>query len=107
MLHAVPDGAPLSVQSFNVTSTSLTLSWLPPPSELHNGIIGHYIIRALEINTGTNLTYQAQSHTSLSIGDLHPYYTYQFNVFAVTVGVGPASLDHTVSTLQDGKFSTS
>ena len=88
--------------SSDVTSTSLTLTWLPPQTTLQNGVIRHYIVTALEINTGANFTYQAQSHTTFSIGDLHPYYTYLFNVFAVTVEVGPASLDHSVTTLQDG-----
>ncbi len=71
---------------------------------LQNRIISHYIITLLELNTGNNLTYQAQSHTTFSVGDLHPYYSYQFNVFAVTVDIGPASLDHVVLTLQDSKL---
>lgn len=88
--------------SSDVTSTSLTLSWFPP--EEQNGVIRHYIVVVHEVNTGTNFTYQAQSHLSFSIGDLHPYYTYQINVFAVTVEVGPASLDHNITTLQDSKL---
>ena len=87
--------------SSNITSTSLTLTWLPPDNTLQNGIISHYIILAREVDTGTNFTYRAQSLTSFSIGDLHPHYTYLFNVFAVTVETGPASLDHRVTTLQD------
>ena len=102
--HAAPEGAPVNVASSNITSTSLTLTWLPPANTLQNGVIRHYIIVGLEVDTGTNFTYQAQSHTSFSIGDLHPFYTYQFNVFAVTVEVGPASLDHTVTTIQNGMY---
>ena len=96
-----PDGAPDNVVSSNITSTSLTLTWAPPL--IPNGIIRHYIIRAVEVNTGTNFTYQAQSRTTFTVGDLHPYYTYHFNVHAVTIELGPASLNHTVTTLQDGK----
>ena len=87
--------------SSDITSTSLTLTWAPPANP--NGVIRHYIIRAVEINTRVNLTYQAQSRTTFTVGDLHPYYTYQFNVHAVTVELGPASLNHTVTTLQDGE----
>ncbi len=100
--YLAPEGAPISVLSSNVTSTSLTLSWLPPLNP--NGLIRRYIITVLEINTGTNSTYQAHSHTSISIGDLHPFYSYTFNVFAITVEEGPSSLSHTVTTLEDSKY---
>lgn len=76
--------------------------WLPPLNP--NGMIRHYIVAFLEINTGTNFTYQVHSRTSFSVGDLHPFYRYLINVFAVTVEVGPSSLDHTVTTLEDSKF---
>lgn len=66
-------------------------------------MIRHYVVIVSEINTGTNLTYQAHSHPSFSIGDLHPFYSYVFNVFAVTVEVGPASIDLRVTTLEDSK----
>ena len=92
----------MNVDSSDITSTSLTLSWLPPENTLQNGIIRHYIIIGLEIETGTNFSYQSQSNNMFSIGDLHPYYTYQFNVHAVTIEIGPSSLDHIVTTLQDG-----
>lgn len=78
--------------------------WLPPVNP--NGMIRHYVITALEINTGNNLTFQAHSHISFSVGDLHPFYSYLFNVFAVTVEMGPPSPDHTVTTLEDSKFTT-
>ena len=107
LLYSAPEGAPINVVSSDVMSTSLTLTWGPPQNTLQNGVIRHYIITALEINTGTNFTYQAQSRTTFSIGDLHPYYTYQFNVFAVTVEVGPSSMDHRVTTPQDGMNHTS
>ena len=99
-----PEGAPTNVVSSDITSNSVTLTWSPPPNQLHNGVIRHYIISVVELDTGTNFTYQAQSHTTFSIGDLHPFYTYTFNVFAVTVGVGPGSLDHRVTTLEDSEL---
>lgn len=90
------------MSSSDITSTSLTLTWLPPLNP--NGMIRHYIVKVLEINTGINFTYQAHSHSSFTIGDLHPFYSYIFDVFAVTVGAGPSSLDHTVTTLEDSKY---
>ena len=67
-------------------------------------MVRYYIVTMLETNTGVNFTYQSHSHTSFSIGDLHPFYTYQFYVRAVTVEVGPLSTAHTVTTLEDGKL---
>ena len=101
---SAPEGAPTNVLSANITSDSLTLTWDPPPRQLQNGVIRHYIVVALELNTGINITYMVQSHTMLSVGDLHPFYSYEFSVFAVTVEVGPSSLAHRVSTLEDGKL---
>ena len=104
-LSLAPEGAPINVASTSITSSSLVLSWDPPLNALQNGIIRHYIITAIELNTGANFTFMAQSRITLSVGDLHPFYTYQFNVFAVTIQAGPSSSDHQVTTSQDGIYS--
>ena len=92
--------------SSSVTSNSLVLTWEPPPNSVQNGIVRHYIVKLLELNTGSNLNFTVLQRTSLSLGDLHPYYTYQFNVIAVTIDSGPSSLAHHVTTLQDSKLLT-
>lgn len=97
-----PEAAPVGVSSSRVMATSLTLAWLPPQTP--NGMIRHYVVLVHEVNTGANFSHQALSHTSFSIGDLHPFYVYQFRVAAVTVEAGPPSLPHVVTTLEDGKF---
>ena len=40
---------------------------------------------------------------SITVGDLHPYYTYNFSVSAVTVAPGPYSEPLVVQTLPDSK----
>ena len=42
--------------------------------------------------------------TSITIGFLHPYYTYNCTVVAVTIGPGPFSTVITVRTAEDGTF---
>ena len=42
---------------------------------------------------------------SLTIGNLHPYYTYNFSISAVTVTPGPFSEPLIVQTLPDSKLS--
>ena len=100
---AVPDGPPINVTSSDVTSNSLTLTWNPPPIAQRNGNIRYYIISVLELNTGNNFTFRTHSHATLLITDLHPFYDYAINVVAVTVGTGPPSTVHRVTTLEDGK----
>ncbi len=85
-----------------MTSTSLVLSWQPPVTP--NGIISHYLISLLETNTGANFSYQAHAHTTLSVGDLHPFYTYMIQIYAVTVKTGPPSYELLVSTFEDSEF---
>ena len=42
--------------------------------------------------------------TSITIGSLHAYYTYNCTVVAVTIGPGPFSTVITVRTAEDGRF---
>lgn len=92
----------MNVSFSGVTSTSFILTWRPPA--VPNGVVAHYTITLLEINTGTNFTYQAHSHSFFSVGDLHPSYSYFIHVFAVTIQTGPPSLDIMLTTLEDSKL---
>ncbi len=94
----------MSVGTTDVTSTSVTLSWLPPSDDLLHGVIRHYLCNVQDTTTGVNITVQTLSHTTFSIGDLFPYRNYEITVQAVTVSPGPPSTPIIVSTLQDGTF---
>ena len=90
------------VEFVQVTATSVVLSWSPPPAVHHNGLIRLYLVLVLEQETGRNFT-RNSSHTQLSIGELHPFYTYHFAVSAVTVSPGPSSDYYTTTTFEDGE----
>ena len=68
----------------------MMLAWDPPLLEVRNGIIQQYMIRVTELETGRvwNLSTPAMS---ITITSLHPYYTYNCTVAAVTSGTGPFS----------------
>lgn len=100
--YAVPTAAPQDVSLEASSSTSLTISWMPPPQDNLNGIIRSYTILVLEVDTGNTTTYNS-SETSLTVGFLHPYYRYQVSVAAVTVGQGPFSATTTIQLPQDGE----
>ena len=98
-----PNASPQNLSHTAVNSTSVDLSWSPPPTEDHNGIIRHYIVRVVVENTEEMFTLST-THQQITIESLHPYYIYNFSVSAVTVAPGPYSEPHTVQTLPDGKF---
>jgi len=63
-------------------------------------VIRHYLINVTEQETGR--VYQIISEqTEITIGPLHPYYTYHCAIAAVTVAEGP-NITITVRTEEDG-----
>ena len=66
------------------------LAWDPPLLEVRNGIIQQYMIRVTELETGRvwNLSTPAMG---INVTSLHPYYTYNSTVAAVTSDTGPFS----------------
>ena len=93
---------PVNLAYTNLTSTSVTLTWQPPPDDSHNGIIRHYIVQGRE-ETGVSFM-STTIDTQISFGILHPYYIYNFTVSAVTISPGPYSDPLTVQALEDGKY---
>ena len=98
-----PSGAPRSVAADEVTSTSIALSWDPPPIDEHNGVIAIYILRVSVQETGTRMEVQTEA-THYVFSFLHPYYTYSTSIAAVTVDSGPFSDPYTVRTLEQGEL---
>ena len=97
----VPTGPPQAVEVQPDNPTTLALSWQPPSLENQNGIIIHYRVNITEMETGRLLLFTAVN-TSLSVSGLHPFYTYNCTVAAVTVGLGPYSASVVVQTPEDG-----
>ena len=80
---------------------------MPPEERLWNGVIRHYQILVFEVDTTMNYSYRATPSTTFRIGELHPFYTYNIRVQAITLAAGPLSSAIVVSTLQEGKFTFS
>ena len=96
-----PSGSPLDVTVTAVNSTALQLSWNPPLASQQNGVIRSYDIQIVEIETLLQSLFTSNS-TSFIVPQLHPYYSYDVAVSAVTVGAGPFSGSERVTTLEDG-----
>ena len=74
--------------------------WEPP--EDPNGYIREYRVNVTEVETG-RMFQLITNTTGITIGSLHPYYTYNCTVSAVTIGPGPFSPAITVRTDEDGR----
>lgn len=88
-----------------VTSSSVSLTWVPPPLLLHNGVIREYKVNITEVDTGRVLVFYS-STTDITISTLHPFYTYLCRVSAFTVGYGPYTENFLFTTLEDGECTT-
>ncbi len=103
MLNAVPSAPPQNISGRALSSTLVMLFWSPPPPLDVNGIIRHYTVKAVERHTGRQWTFFAVN-TDLHVGSLHPYYYYDFNLSATTVGEGPYSSAFTLLTDPERKI---
>lgn len=103
-LHSTaPSGSPMNIVTLSLTSTSVQLSWNPPPADQQNGIITDYYINMTEIETGVTVQLMVTGATTLLVNALHPYYVYSFFISAATVvGQGPYSTIFSIRTPEDG-----
>ena len=103
----VPSGPPRNLDSTLPDPHTVILVWDPPRPEDKNGQILLYYINVTQLNSGN--TFQVSTNqTTIFIGNLDPYTTYTFVVAASTIaGLGPFSSNNTVTTLEDGKLTSS
>ena len=97
-----PISPPEELNVTAVTSTTVSLTWLPPPLFLRNGVIREYKINLTEVDTGRELVFYS-STTDITIPALHPSYTYFCRVSAFTVDYGPYTESFLFTTLEDGE----
>ena len=101
IILTVPGSHPSNTTGTTLNSTHIYLIWEPP--EDPNGDIREYRVNVTEEETG-RMFQLITNTTSITIGSLHPYYTYNCTVVAVTIGPGPFSTVITVRTAEDGRF---
>lgn len=101
-LTTAPSSAPRAVRGRPLSSRSINLQWQPPSFEHQNGRIVSYEIQCDIVDTSTDQLLTLTSITTeKTINGLHPYYTYQCSVSAVTVAAGPFSTSVNITTHQD------
>lgn len=70
--------------------------------QLHGELTG-YMVLITELETLTSFQVSLELVAEAIIGPLHPHYTYNCTISAVTVGEGPPSTQITVRTDEDSK----
>ena len=83
------------------TTEAELLSWSAPPLDNHNGIIRHYEVTLVALETG-EIHIRTSVALTLTITSLRPYTTYNCTVAAETVAIGPSTTGVLVRTLQTG-----
>ena len=96
-----PSGPPTAINVSSLSSTSLSISWSPPLLHHTNGIIQYYIVNVSVAESQANLQFETSS-LSLTLNDLHPFYTHTVIVSAVTIAPGPFSNEYNLRLPSDG-----
>ena len=96
-----PSGPPQQLQVLSVTSTNVTLSWVPPSLQQQNGVIRNYTVNICHPKTD-NCWSELSGNTQYTVSELHPFYTYLINVAATTIDSGPPTGYKSVTCLEDG-----
>lgn len=90
MLCAVPSSPPLNLIVYVQNSTHAIVIWEDPNQDQHNGVITHYVINIIEMDTLDPHPILTVFSPPFKLSDLHPYYTYQVRIAAATsIGEGP------------------
>lgn len=99
-----PSAAPENVNAYNLSSTSIVVTWSPVPDDLLNGILQSYRVMLREDSQSSHPKTIMVANTSLSvtISFLKKFTVYSVWVAAVTVVTGPNSAAVIVSTDEDG-----
>ena len=104
-LHTVPSATIQSLSGVNSSSTSLTISWQPPPADDQNGIIRAYNVSyGLPAQEPSSYTTESTPNEMIELIGLEKFTEYLVIVNAFTVGPGP-SASVTVRTDSDRELS--
>lgn len=74
-----------------INSSSAIIYWNPPVADQQNGFITYYLVTINNHESG-HISVINATDLSLNLNDLHPFYTYDCYVAAVTVENGPVAL---------------
>ena len=101
--YTAPTSPPANVSAVVLNSNTISVSWNALPVGSANGIIRKYLVSVTVLESQENWSVETP-HTTITLSELHPYYTFTIQVAAHTIGPGPFSHPQTLKTLQDGEL---
>ncbi|XP_039179220.1 receptor-type tyrosine-protein phosphatase F isoform X1 [Crotalus tigris] len=104
--QSTPSAPPQEVACVSISSTTIRVSWVPPPAQSRNGVITQYSVayQAVEGEDSTKHVVEGigHEHSSWEISNLEKWREYKVWVRAHTdVGPGPESIPVSVRTDED------
>ncbi|XP_043917020.1 receptor-type tyrosine-protein phosphatase delta [Protopterus annectens] len=105
-LQSKPSAAPQDIKCFSPSSTSIVVSWMPPPVEKQNGIIIKYSIKYIALDGDEikpfEVTEISADTTQYRLENLEKWTEYRITLTAHTgVGPGPESSSVFIRTDED------
>lgn len=89
-MNVAPVQSPRSFRVDILNLKTLELTWDPPEEGFQNGLIRQYVVSITTIDTQQVDSHAVDGSTRrLPVNNLHPSYTYNCTVRAVTVARGP------------------
>lgn len=109
ILQSEPSAPPQEVKCTSPSSTSILVSWKPPPVELQNGVIIRYSIQYTATEgddmSSRHITDIPPQTSRYLLENLEKWTEYRVTVIARTeAGESPESLTHLIRTEEDGMF---
>ena len=102
-----PSAPPENVMSYNLSATSIYVTWSPVQEEFLNGILRAYQVfyrKSSDTISSPMEIFSTVSSPSVNISDLDKFTVYSVWVKAVTTAAGPSSIVVNVTTGEDGKI---
>ena len=97
-----PSGPPQRISAVALGPRRIQINWSLPLPEEHNGIVRSYTVNITVAETDRHIQLTT-NNTTITAEGLHPYYNYHISVAAVTIAIGPYTVNQVVQTQQDGK----
>lgn len=96
-----PSAAPTILSADVIKSTSFIVKWSIPRRDETNGYIRYFLLNVTDRETSTRLSFSVYN-VFKKVEGLHPFYTYDVQIAAVTTAAGPFSELFTVRTKETG-----
>ena len=91
---------PVNITVMVISSTSLTVTWNPPPLAGQNGVTGYQVMITAVSSTSNTVNVVGTSYTAAGLNEFQEYDIAVASVSAL--GVGPFSTPFRIQTLEDG-----